>query len=421
MRENFAWTLGGTLVYSACQWGMLVALAKMGNPEIVGTFALALAITAPIMIGSGLSLRSVQVTDVRRDHPFGDYLLLRAMTTFVSVLAIVAIATLAGYSWSVACVIMMVGAAKAFESMSDIVHGLLQRHERMDRIALSLVIKGPLSLAVLAGGLVFWKSLLVGVFGMAAVWALMLLCFDIPNGAAILSAAHSAGNASPLKSLRSLFELRWNPGALGSLTWLALPFGVVMGLISLNANIPRYYIEHELGIAALGIFAAMAYPVIAGGLVVGAMGQSALPRLARYYAANDRAGFIHLLLKLQVLVLAPGIIGVLAIAFAGRPILTLLYRSEYANYVNAFLWLGIGAIISNAASLFGYAMTAARHFRSQLPVFVVVTLATAIGCAWLIPRYHMTGAAIALALAAACQAAGGAGVTFYALRKREEA
>jgi hypothetical protein len=50
---NFLWTLSGNVVYAACQWGMLVVLAKLGTHQMVGEFALALAITAPIVVGLG--------------------------------------------------------------------------------------------------------------------------------------------------------------------------------------------------------------------------------------------------------------------------------------------------------------------------------------------------------------------------------
>ena len=53
LRVNFLWTLSGNVVYAACQWGMLVVLAKLGTHQMVGEFALALAITAPIVVGLG--------------------------------------------------------------------------------------------------------------------------------------------------------------------------------------------------------------------------------------------------------------------------------------------------------------------------------------------------------------------------------
>jgi len=73
LRVNFLWTLAGNVIYATCQWGILVVLAKLGTPQMVGEFALALAVTAPILIGAGLSLRSVQATDALREYKFRDY------------------------------------------------------------------------------------------------------------------------------------------------------------------------------------------------------------------------------------------------------------------------------------------------------------------------------------------------------------
>jgi len=36
------------VIYSGCQWGTLVLLAKLGNPTMVGQYSLALAIATPI-------------------------------------------------------------------------------------------------------------------------------------------------------------------------------------------------------------------------------------------------------------------------------------------------------------------------------------------------------------------------------------
>src|ERR1700680_3696421 len=50
LRRNFAWTLAGNLIYTACQWAVLIVIVKSTTPAMVGQFALALAVTAPIMI-----------------------------------------------------------------------------------------------------------------------------------------------------------------------------------------------------------------------------------------------------------------------------------------------------------------------------------------------------------------------------------
>jgi hypothetical protein len=85
-----------------------------------------------------------------------------------------------------------------------------------------------------------------------------------------------------------------------TLTLLALPVGIVMAPVSFNTNIPRYFIKHHLGTWDLGIFAAVGYPLAAGTTVVNALGQSAAPRLARYYADGDYRAFSSLIGKLRV-------------------------------------------------------------------------------------------------------------------------
>jgi O-antigen/teichoic acid export membrane protein len=420
LRVNFLWTLSGNVTYAACQWGMLVVLAKLGTPQLVGEFALALAITAPIVLGAGLSLRSVQATDAASEYPFGDYLLVRLLTMAAAGAVFFGIVWFSGYGWHTATIILVVGLAKVFESISDIFYGLLQQRERMDRIALSMMIKGPLSLVALGAAIYLTGDLLLGVCGLAATWLLILIVYDARTGASVLNVASNSEH-TPAKSGSALarqLQLSWRPRALVALSLLALPVGIVIALISLNTNIPRYFIEHDLGAWDLGIFAAVAYPLAAGTTVVNALGQSAAPRLARHHADRDYRAFASLMGKLLGLGLAIGMGGIVLIWLAGRQILLLLYQPEYANRTDAFLWLGVAAVIGYVASLLGYAMTAARYFRAQLPVFLIVTLVTAVGCAVLVPRYQLLGAAIAMILAAICQAVGSAAVIAHALRSR---
>src|SRR5262249_33512279 len=81
LRANFSWSFCGNVVYAACQWGMLIVLAKLASPESVGRFALGLAVTAPVVMLSNLQLRGVLATDARQEHPYTDYLTLRLFTT----------------------------------------------------------------------------------------------------------------------------------------------------------------------------------------------------------------------------------------------------------------------------------------------------------------------------------------------------
>lgn len=393
LRTNVAWTLAGNVVYAGCQWAMLIVLAKLGTPADVGMFSLGLAVTAPVMLLANLQLRQLQATDARGEYLFGDYLALRLATTALALAVVGGIVAAGGYDRSTALTVLWIGLAKAFECISDVYYGLLQQQERMDRISQSMIVKGPLSLAAMAAGVYLSGSVVGGAAGLAAAWALLLAGFDMPSAAwltrraaAEQTAQAAAGSLAP----------RWHGPTMLRIAWLALPLGVVMMLISLNANLPRYFIEGRLGADQLGIFAAMAYLMQAGAQVVHAVGQAATPRLARYYAADDPRDFHRLLRRLLLIGAVLGAGGVTVALVAGRWVLTLLYKPVYAERADVFLVLMAAAAFTYLSSMFGYAATAARHIRSQPVIYGGMVLATAASCLLLIEPYGLMGAALAV-------------------------
>src|SRR4051794_37379557 len=66
IRRNFSWGLVGNVAYSLVLWLLIVLLARLGTTQMVGEFALAQAIAAPVFLTLGLNLRAVRSTDVRR-------------------------------------------------------------------------------------------------------------------------------------------------------------------------------------------------------------------------------------------------------------------------------------------------------------------------------------------------------------------
>jgi O-antigen/teichoic acid export membrane protein len=403
---SFSWSLAGNVVYAACQWAMLVVLAKLGSTEAVGRFSLGLAVTAPVILLAGLQLRTVQATDHRDRFRFGDYLGLRLLTTALALAAVGLIVAAAGYGRETALVVLAVGLGKAFEAVADVYYGLFQQRERMERVARALMLQGVLGLAALAVLLHLTGSLVWATAGWAAAAALALTAYTLP-------AARALARADALRP-------RWEPRALGRLAWLALPLGVVMMLVSLNTNLPRYFIEGERGERELGIFSAIAYLMAAGNTVVAALGQAVSPRLAKHFAAGDRRAFAALLGKLVGVAVLVGAAGVAVALAAGRPLLTLLYRPEYADHESLLLWVMAASGLGYVASFLGYGMSAARYFRAQLPLFAAVALVTAAACAVLVPRFGLVGGAVACLVAAAVQVVGSGAVLAHALSRRAE-
>jgi O-antigen/teichoic acid export membrane protein len=408
---NFSWGFLGNCVYAACQLAILTVLAKLGKPETVGQFSLALAVAAPVFMLTNLQLSAVQSTDCRRDFQFGHYLGLRLICSTFAFTIICALAS--RYRAEAAIIIVIVGLAKTFESISDVTWGTMQLHKRMDRLAISMFLKGPLSLAALATGLLLGGSLLWSVIGLLCVWALLLPLVDAQNVRHVLQSESSSTE-------RSMWP-RWQRKKLTDLAWLSLPLGLVMLLNSLNYNIPRLLIERHLGERELGIFAAVSCFMIAGNVVIQAMANSANPVLAAHWTANDTRAFVRLLTKQLLLAALLGAGGVLLTIVGGKTLLTLLYRSEYAESSSLLVTLMCAGGIEYIAVILDYALISARSLRPQLFLSILVTGTIAIGSHVLLPTKGLQGVAQALVIAAAIHLIGGITLIAFAVRKHSVA
>ena len=381
LRRNFSWTLAGNLVYAACQWGVLIVLAKLATPEMVGRFALGLAVTTPIVLLCNLSLRAIQATDARGEHELGHYLALRLVTTGVAGAAIGAMVWLAGYSRETAGVVLLVGVAKCIESVSDVLHGAMQRVERMHLIAISMMVKGAVSLCAVGVVVYSTRNVLWGAVALCGGAVVSLAAVDVPGVARL--AAVGRGVVRPV----------WDFARVGGMALGALPLSVALMFVALSANIPRYFIAQHHGERELGIFSAVAYLMVIGSQLVQAMGQSAIPRLARLFAEGDRRGFAELLWKLTGVAVALGAVGVAVVLAAGAWVLTVLYSGEYAGARGEFLLLMGAAGAAYVASVLGYGITATRKFGRFVLPYAAVAALTLAASALLIPRGGLRGAA----------------------------
>jgi O-antigen/teichoic acid export membrane protein len=392
---NFVWTSAGNAVYAACQWGMVSALARLGTPEIVGHYALGVSVTAPLLMLAQLNLRSVIATDVRGEHSFRDYRNVR-LASLLLAMAVIVVMAIAGYRGAERWCVVLAGAAQAIEWLSDVFFGLLQREEQMKRIAISLAVRGPLSVAALAVAMALTGSV---VNALAAVVAVRMAVFVLYDASAALRGV--VDDAAAVSRTNGPHAPAWL-----SIVQTALPLGVVLMIGSLTINVPRYFIANQLGNHALGLFSAIASMTTAANLAVNALGQAATPRMARLYGEGDMAGFARLSWRLPAVGLGLGVCVVGGCLLLGRFVLGLFFGAEYARELGLLVTLAAAAGANYVAALLGYAITAGRRFKEQMPLQAAAVISTALACVVLVPDYGLQGAALAVGAGSVVQTLG---------------
>jgi O-antigen/teichoic acid export membrane protein len=413
LKANCAWTAGSNALFAGCQWLMLMMIAKLCPPSAVGQFTMAMAVTSPIFQFSTLQLRPILATDLRGQYTFSEYLALRVYTTVAACIATLFICAVTDDSSATKWVIALVGISKAFDAISDIFHARLQKEERMDRIALGIIARGVISLVILAAVLLVTRSVALSVAGLAFGSAVVALGFDCNNGRAGFDFLRSRRWWDP----HWLMPASETARRLLRLSRTALPLGIVLLLTALIANIPRLFVKYHFGVAALGLFGAAAYVMAAMNVLIGSVGQSAMPRLASLYSAGQTRALLMVLAKAVAFALAAGGLGVAASVVGGRQILTYLYREEYATQTALFTLLMCVAAVMSVATILSYAVMAVRSFNSQLPLFTAVMVTTCLGCYLLMPGYGPSGAALGLLAGVSVQLLGSIAVLAVVLRQ----
>ena len=409
LRANVAWMVTGTLWNGIGQWALLVALAKLGSVDMVGMFTLGMAIALPLLMFSCLNLRSIYVTDHSYSYRFREYFALRLLMAIASVIFAYTVARVEGYGSDLVAAISLITLAKALEYVSEILYGLLQRQERMAAISISMILRSTLSLVTLSVGIYWRHSLIWGAAGLVISSTAILLLFDIPVSLSLLrfslirAVREFATYGRAMLTGRKLTYRR-----LGALALTGVPLGLSLMLVSLNLNIPRYFVENSFGIREQGIFSSLANLMAAGNIVVYALGQSATPRLAKHFAAGEMREFRRLLGLLTFTSIAFGVAGFGVALFAGREALTLIYRPEYAARQDAFVWLMAASGVLYLGSTAGVGLMAVRCFTPQLPLYAVSAVGTAIASYVFVPIMGLRGAALAILISALIQCAGGA-------------
>lgn len=343
--SHYLASLLGTLTFASGQWLLVVVLTRVTSVANVGTYALAMAVATPVVMLSGLGLRTVLVADPQREERFAEYRRLRLLTTVGAVLAI-GLLSLARADLGLIGVAVVL--TKGVDAMGDIYMGLQQSRHRFWRIAVAQGVNGLGS-----------PLLVVIAYALTSDVVLALFCAAIPSAAAALFLAASS------KELTAQPGRRPSAASMLRLARQALPLGLASAMIALNAALPRYVLNHVGATEALGVFAAIAYISTAGLLATSAVAQVLLPRFVHQVTTGR-----HDLLVRQVPLLATAPIalsGLLALTapWLAPPVLRVLYGPEYVD-VLTFALLIIALGVGTASWVVDMLLASMQGYRYQL-------------------------------------------------------
>jgi O-antigen/teichoic acid export membrane protein len=366
-----------------------VVMARELGEARFGDFTFAVSLTSLLIIASGFGTEDLIVREVARDRGRVHALVADAATvkwtSSIGLVALaVAIAWVAGYDGDALAAVALVGAGVACQNLSRTWYAAYQAYERMQYVALALIV----------------ERTLIAITGIA------LLVFA-DAGLAVVSAVFAAGSLLGLAFTavglrRWVVPLRWD---VDRRRWAALVrAGIPIGLAYLTFTLLLRLDTVLLGVIAggedsseVGVYGA-AFRLLEGTFFVSAAIASAMLPWFAVSGGEDRrrtsTGF-ELGLKLASGVLMP--VGIAFIALA-EPIVDLLYGESYEEAVLPLRLLGVAAVTFGVNNVIATALTARDLPQRFLRIAAIVSVENIVLNLILIPPYGADATAFNAAL-----------------------
>lgn len=362
------WLVGGNFIFAFSQWVILIFFARMTNQENLGQYALALAIVTPIFAVGNLQLRPLYILDVNSEqkYTYTHFYYLRLICSFIAL----ACCLVVGLFFNVSIlVLLLVGLLKFFESYSDIIYAYYNAHDQTQLISKSLFLKGTFSVLAVAVGLYlfdFYTALILFLFVYLVVWLVI-------DNLYIQKTQEIKKMSLDLEIMKS-----------------AIPMGISLGIVTLQSNIPRLFLDQYASIEAVGIFTVLSYFIIVGSIFINSICQYLSPRLT--HAWNHNRAYFKKLLSMALLVAGGlGLIAIFLSYFIGEFVLNLVYGAEYIAYTDAFVLTMVAGFILYLATVLGYTLTAIGFIKQQVYLFSIVLIFSVLVSYLCIPEYGIIG------------------------------
>jgi O-antigen/teichoic acid export membrane protein len=371
VKINFIWAGLGHFFFLGSQWFVLLVMAWLGSPLMLGEYSLALGIVVPIIALGEMQLTQLQITDVDNTFSLKDFYIFRILALFVCFFAVLAI--LVFFQNVDIIIIIFIFIARAFASIGEIAYGYFQSKENFKELSVLKSLRGVFSFTSIVIPLYLKLSLLDIVICYAIVSILIFYTLEYRSIQAIITPSKFLG----FSALKKIFQL-------------SLPLGLSNGVQSLNANIPKYFLSQYFGLEVVGYFAIVSSPITWFLLIPGVLSQVIIPKSAFYFHKQLMAEVQSLFFKYTVLITIISVPIVILIHFFGRELLEFLYGYQYGTYHDLLEVLTFSFLIINLGSIGPFTLIASKSFWLQFSVATYSFVVTTLGCLFFLKTNNWT-------------------------------
>lgn len=363
-------TLIANIFFAVSQWVIISGLNYTNKTDVVGQYAFSIAISGLFLTVGQLGLRPYLLSSIVEKNEIKHIFHVRLITSFFAFFALFFFSYLF-LSPFYLMLILVLGAGKIFENLSDICHGYYQKNFQIQQIVYSRIFRSLASPIIFLAIFFYTENIVLACIG---ILTSLILTFYLFDKKVLSQQGITFFSLIPFQHVKNIILK-------------AYPMGIATVLVILVVNIPLFVLKEYALDVEVGVYASIFYFVAAGSLVLQSALQIIAPLLTLSIKEKSTLRVKSLVIKSYLMAGLFGTFGILLASVFGPFVLSLLYGSSFndlgelliiASLINfALAFQAVGGIVLTSFGIFKYQMYCMLlvipicYFSSQLLVALI--------------------------------------------------
>ena len=386
-KKDYIWNSIGSFLQSAISPILLIVITRLNGVGDSGLFSFAMSLSVVFWAISLWGGRTYQVSDVKKDFSSGDYIVVRFISSLIVAVFSISFCILSGYDLIKTELIMVLVSFKILESIADSMYGVLQIHNKLYIVGISLTIKSVFGFIIFAIVDILTKNIVYGALSIFLVNIVVVIFYDIPW----------------MKHVESVGLTKKNIMQAGKIMKKTAEVFVVVFSTMFSLNIPRYFLD-KYHYDQIGYFGIMAMPITLLTLFISFVLQPNVVNLSELLKKKKIKEFTKIVSKIDFITFTLGILFVVSSYLIGVWALNTVFGIDINNFRIDLTIMVIGAVANAFVSIYVNLLIILRRFKGQFYTLLVTNILAVVLSVYLIDRLAMLGSVLVFMIISFLQA-----------------
>lgn len=387
-KKDYIWNSIGSFLQSAISPILLIVITRLNGVGDSGLFSFAMSLSVVFWAISLWGGRTYQVSDVKKEFSSGDYIVVRFISSLIVAVFSISFCILSGYDLIKTELIMVLVSFKILESIADSMYGVLQIHNKLYIVGISLTMKSVFGFIIFAIVDILTKNIVHGALSIFIVNIAVVIFYDIPW----------------MKHVESVGLTKKNIMQAEKIMKKTAEVFVIVFLTMFSLNIPRYFLD-KYHYDQIGYFGIMAMPITLLTLFISFVLQPNVVNLSELLKKKKIKEFTKIVSKIDFITFTLGILFIVSSYLIGIWVLNTVFGININNFRIDLTIMVIGAVANAFVSIYVNLLIILRRFKGQFYTLLVTNILAVILSVYLIDKLAMLGSVLVFMIISFLQAA----------------